>query len=228
MNTNVSTSQTSGGVAGVVWLAIALWFAAVLSAGTAGVFKVGPAEPPLPLLVALTTPVAVFALAYAGWTRFRDFALGLDLRVLTAMQGWRVLGGMFLVFYAYDMLPGLFAWPAGLGDVLVGLAAPFVVLAMVTGAAGWRRRVYALNIAGLLDFVGALGAGILTSNSAFGFLAGGVSSGMMNQLPLILIPAFAVPFFIIVHVISLIQLRRAGAAERAAGHATPLSQSQAA
>ena len=220
MNTNASTSEASGGVSGIVWLTLFVWLIIAYAASTAGYFQVGPAAPPWPLVAGVALPVIVFALAYAGWGRFREFVLNLDLRVLTALQGWRVLGGMFLVFYAYDMLPGLFAWPAGLGDVLIGVAAPFVLLAMVTGAAGWRRRVYVLNIAGLLDFAGALGTGLLTSGSAFGFFAGDVTSAMMNELPLILIPTFAVPFFIIAHLISLIQLRRLGAEERAA-HATP-------
>jgi hypothetical protein len=31
------------------------------------------------------------------------------LRFLTALQGWRVIGGVFIVLYFYGMLPGLFA-----------------------------------------------------------------------------------------------------------------------
>jgi len=84
-----------------------------------------------------------------------------------------VIGAMFLALYAFGLLPGLFAWPAGLGDAAVGLAAPFVLLAMLRGAPNWPRRVAWLNIAGLVDFAGAIGTGVLTSNSSLGVLADG-------------------------------------------------------
>ena len=222
MNNQPSTHRNPIPFAG--WTILALWFAGALAAVAAGAFGQGPSEAPLPLLAAVAFPVVVFALAYVGSARFREFSLGLDLRFLTALQGWRVIGGVFIVLYFYGMLPGLFAWPAGLGDVAVGLAAPFVVLAMVTGAPGWRRSVVALNVAGLLDFAGAFATGLLTSPTAFGVLAGDIDTSIVMTLPLGLIPAFAVPLFILMHLISLIQLSRAGVEERTDGHATAQSQ----
>jgi hypothetical protein len=137
-------------------------------------------------------------------------ALAIDLRWLTAIQGWRVLGAMFPVVYAFGLLPGLFAWPAGLGDAAVGLAALFVLLAMLREVPNWRRRVLWLNIAGLLDFAGAIGTGVLASNSALGLLADGGTYASMGALPLSLVPTFAVPLWIIFHMTSLLQLRRMG------------------
>jgi hypothetical protein len=93
----------------------------------------------------------------------------------------------------------------------VGLAAPFVVLAMVRGAPAWRARVAWLNIAGLIDFAGAIATGVLTSTSSVGFLASGVSRASLGALPLSLVPTFAVPLWTLMHVISLLQLRRASA-----------------
>ena len=47
-------------------------------------------------------------------------------RQLVALQFSRVLGVTFLVLYAVGQLPGIFALPAGCGDVMVGLAALMV------------------------------------------------------------------------------------------------------
>ena len=178
-------------------------------AGAAGLFQSPPSRPPLALLVAVAGPPLVFAVVYRASDLFRRFALGLDLRLLTAIQAWRVIGVMFLALYAFGLLPGLFAWPAGVGDVVVGLAAPFVLLAMLRETPTWRRQVAWLNIAGLLDFVGAVGTGVLTSTSSLGFAADAATRASLGALPLSLVPTFAVPLWIIFHVISLLQLRAA-------------------
>jgi hypothetical protein len=116
---------------------------------------------------------------------------------------------MFVAHYAFGLLPGLFAWPAGVGDVAVGVAAPFVVLAMVRDAPTWRRQATWLNVAGLVDFVVAVGTGVLTSNTSLGVLAELPARASLGALPLSLVPTFAVPLWIMFHVMSLLQLRRA-------------------
>jgi hypothetical protein len=164
-------------------LLVVVWFLIALVAGTAGVFQSAPSRPPLPILVAVAGPPLLFLLAYRASRRFRDFVLRIDLRLLTAVQCWRVLGGMFLVLYAFDLLPGVFAFPAGLGDLAVGLAAPFALLAMVRSAPTWRRQMTCLYIAGLVDFAGAVGTGVLSSNSSLGFLADGTARASLGALP---------------------------------------------
>ena len=202
----LSTTQPERRIPWRVILLLGSWLALVVAAGAAGVFEAAPTRPPLPLLLAVAGPPLLVAVAHRASAAFRAFALSIDLHLLTAMQAWRVLGGMFLALYAFGLLPGAFAWPAGVGDVAVGLAAPFVLLAMVHGAPAWPRRVAWLNIAGLIDFAGAVGTGVLTSNTALGLLADGVPRASLGALPLSLIPTFAVPLWTIFHLISLLQL----------------------
>ena len=189
----------------------AMWLLAIVVGGRAGVFESGPGRPPLVLLMAIIVPPALFILGYRVSTAFRRFVLGLDLRVLTAMQTWRVLGGTFLFLYAFNLRPALFAFPAGLGDVAVGVAAVFVLQAMITGHPSWRRRALLLNLGGLLDFVGAIATGVLTSNSSLGLFAPATPMPSMGMMPLSLIPSFLVPLWIIIHFASLLQLRQPGA-----------------
>ncbi len=106
------------------------------------------------------------------------------------MPAWRVVGGMFLVLVWFGRLPGTFAWPAGIGDLIVGVYAPFVVLAIAHRSRGWQRHVLALS-----------------GRSPIGFLRGDVTTDVMQELPLSMIPTFAVPFWIVLHLISLLQLR---------------------
>jgi hypothetical protein len=189
-----------------VWLALVAWL------GMKGVFQASPTNPPLGALIAIVAPLAAFAVAYLVSKRFSDFVLAIDLRLLTAFQAWRVLGGMFLVLYAYAMLSPVFAFPAGLGDFAVGAAAPFVLWAMMRRSPGWERRVFWLTIAGLADFAGAIATGVLTSPSTLGVFADPAARANMGEMPLSLIPTFAVPLWTIFHIITLLQLRRLAAA----------------
>lgn len=207
-NTAAPQPSRADGMPVLLSIVLVAWFAAIVSAGRAGIFEAGPGGTPLPILTAIVLPPALFALLYRTSERVRAFALGIDLRLLTALQAWRVVGIMFMVLYAFDLLPGLFAWPAGLGDFAVGLAAPFVLQSVIAQHSGWEGRVFWLNIAGLIDFLAAIATGVLSSNSALGFFATGTPSASMGLLPLSIVPTFAVPLWIIFHMISLLQLRR--------------------
>jgi hypothetical protein len=190
-----------------VWVVVIVWAALSLTLNVLGVFTAHPDQPPFALLTAIIGPPMLFLIAYATCANVRILSLRLDLRLLTAMQGWRVIGAMFLVLMWFGLLPGTFAWPAGIGDLIVGAYAPFVVLAISRRTPGWHRHVVLLNVLGLLDFVGAVGGGVLSGSSPIGILRGGVTTDIMLELPLSMIPTFAVPFWIVLHSISLINLR---------------------
>lgn len=191
--------------------ALSVWFATVLALGGAGEFVNAADAPPIALGLGATLPIAAFLLAYATLPSFRSYALSLDLRLLAAIQGWRWAGLGFLFLNAYGVLPALFAWTAGLGDMAIGATAPWIALALARSSefAGTRKFV-TWNLLGILDLVTALSIGAL----------GGTSTARMTQMPLVLIPCFLVPFFVMLHLTALFQARlrtaRAGALEAAA------------
>jgi hypothetical protein len=195
-----------------VWFVVMAWAALSLLLNVLGVFTAHPDQPPLALLIAIIGPPIVFLIAYAFSANVRTRSLRLDLRLLTAMQGWRVIGAMFLILMSFGLLPGTFAWPAGIGDLIVGAYAPFVVLAIARRTPGWHTHVVLLNVLGLLDFVGAIGGGVLSGSSPIGILRGDVTTDILLELPLSMIPTFAVPCWIVLHIISLIKLRHVQAA----------------
>ena len=71
------------------------WLLMALGAGHAGLFEAGPGRPPLPILIAIVAPLALFALLYWGSPAFQRLVLGIDLRFLTVMQSWRVQSNGF-------------------------------------------------------------------------------------------------------------------------------------
>ena len=192
----------------VVTVAMVLWLGLVMLLGAQGAFVRSPGVPPLPIFFGFAIPLAAFFAAYFGWKGFRAFVLGLDLRLVAAVQGWRFAGLGFLSLYAHNILPGLFAFPAGLGDMAVAFNAPLIVLGLVRDPSfATSRRFVIWNILGILDLVVAVSIGTICSGFIPG-LTGNVTTSPMSQLPLVLIPAFLVPFFIMLHFAALSQARQ--------------------
>ncbi len=81
---------TAAGVRPVVTAIVILWFAGVVAAHYAGLLRVGPGNLPVPFGVAIAVPIAIFFASYWAVQRFRAAVLGVDLRLVTSVQAWRV------------------------------------------------------------------------------------------------------------------------------------------
>lgn len=137
-------SNVALSIAGVltIWLLLAFFF------GARGTFVRAPGAWPLPILVGVTAPLLVFLTAFWVSRTFRDFVLTVDLRLVTGIQAWRFAGLGFVALYTYEVLAGRFAWPAGLGDMAIGLTAPWLMLALirVPGFAASRYSSYGISL----------------------------------------------------------------------------------
>ncbi len=199
---------------------LALWLVVVFWLGAAGAFVRAPGTPPFPILIGATAPVVVFLAAYWGSAAFHSFTLSIDLPLAAAVQAWRAGGLGFLALYAHGVLPGSFAWPAGMGDIAIGVTAPWVTLALVRRPRFVSSRVFVVwNLLGILDLVVAVSVGGLSSLLATG-AAGEVTTAPMAQLPLLLIPAYLVPLFIVLHLSGLLQSRRQASNDHSGGTAS--------
>lgn len=193
-------------------LMLLLWLALALILGASETFVRAPGTLPVPIIIGVLTPIVVFLGAFWTARPFRDFVMSLDLPVATGIQAWRLGGLGFIALYAYGVLPGIFAWPAGLGDMAIGVTAPFVALALRRQpdfAAGGFFRIW--NLLGILDLVVAVGLGGLSSTLGFG-ISGAITTFPMAEMPLVLVPTFFVPLFIMLHITSLLQAGRLSSA----------------
>lgn len=191
------------GIKNVSLVVLLIWFLLALAGSLQGWFDSEP-RPPIPLGLATVLPVAFFVFVYLASITFRQFVLSLDLRMLTLAQAWRVGGGVFIILYLRGLLPGVFALPAGWGDMAIGVTAPLI-------AWSWKqpfpRKLFLLwNVLGSLDLVLAVTLGVLASATPIGVLAADVTTRLMGQFPLSLIPTFFVPLLLIFHLICLISV----------------------
>src|SRR5229473_1145316 len=111
-------------------------------------------------------------------------------------------------------LPGVFALPAGVGDVLVGVLAVPVALLLQSGARSGRAAAHAWNVLGIVDLLVAIAIGALTTS---GRLAVATPNTATRSYPLVMIPAFAVPLSLILHALSLRQLQGSARHRAASG-----------
>ncbi len=206
-----STDSQPGGRGGVrlaVATALTVWFLLVLSFGAAGAFVGPPGKPPLAIAMGVAAPLVLFFASLRLSPSFREFVLSLDLRLIAGMQAWRWGGLGFLSLYAHKVLPAVFALPAGLGDMAIGVTAPWIILALIRqpgfAASGTFVR---WNILGILDLIVAVSIGTVSAFFATG-APGEISTAPMATLPLLLIPAFFVPLFLMLHATALMQSRQ--------------------
>jgi hypothetical protein len=68
----------------------------------------------------------------------------------------------------------------------------------------------AWNVLGLVDFAIAIGIGILSAPGPLQVIIPDRPNAQLGSFPTVMIPAFAVPSSILLHVLSLRQLRRIG------------------
>jgi hypothetical protein len=155
----------------------------------------------------LLIPIIIGVVLAWKWKLLRRIIDTVPQEWIVGVQFYRALGLMFLVLYAAGRLPGVFALPAGIGDVFVGLVAPFVGIAYSRNPRNAVGLVRAWNFFGIVDLVVAVGTGLLTSPSPLQMLAFDAPNELISAFPLVMVPVFLVPLSILLHLASLKKLR---------------------
>ena len=192
------------------WIMAALligWFVVAFATSLLGFYR-PPAGSPPTIQWGLLIPIVAGVLLFLIWPPLRRTLAIIPNTWLVGVQIYRILGVIFLVLYAGGHLPGLFALPAGIVDVLVGVLAPVVATAYARSPERAALRVRLWNLLGITDLVVALALGFATSPSPFQLAAFDHPNVLVGMFPLVLIPVFAVPLSILLHMASLQKLRQ--------------------
>lgn len=180
---------------------VGAWFALAFAASALGWFRNDSARIGAGVGLAALTPILVFTLWSATSPKFRKFTATLDPRLLTLAQTWRIVGFVFVLLEAKGRLPGIFAWPAGYGDMFIGLTATFAAWKLASSSN--RNAFITWQVLGIIDLVMAVTLGttarMLSPQAA--------TMAPMTVLPLSLVPTFLVPLFLMFHMICIAQAR---------------------
>jgi hypothetical protein len=173
---------------------LALWLGVSLVVADGAHFPLGAGVARLPLTFGVMAAGVVTVLGMLATSRtFRAINAAAPAEWLVWPQVYRLAGGIFLFpFMAYGVLPGGFAWPAGLGDMLTGALAPVVALALVRDTPRARTWAVLWNLFGIIDL-------IVAPLSAFLSQAQVVTAYPLPLVPLFLGP----PLGMLLHLLSL-------------------------
>ena len=160
-----------------------------------------------------TIPLVVFVLAgilCLANKRSQTVLSFTPLSTLVGVQAFRLAGIAFFFIAYLQILPETFQW-AAFGDLLTGTLAILASKALQNGSSNARVLFWLFNIVGLLDLLNVAFLLLLyypiwndtlpTSESA-------------TQFSLVMIPAIAAPFAILLHLYSIIAAIKASKAER--------------
>lgn len=174
---------------------LSVWLCAAFAAVASGAFASAPA-PVLPLTVAVMTALSLGAVL--AQREGRAWADAVSKASLAWFHVWRAAPGVaFLVLYARGSLPWGFAVPGGVGDLAIALTAPLAARAAGRSDRAARRGYLAWNVLGLLDLVNVVREGALHTR------IDPTSMHLLRELPLGLLPAFAVPLAFAAHALAL-------------------------
>jgi hypothetical protein len=183
------------------------WLVVAIVLGALGIYHVGSTEVPT-IQYGILLPIVIGALLIWRSKTVRSVIAAVPQPWLVGVQLYRALGVIFLILYATGKLPSLFAWPAGIGDIAIGLLAPVVGLAYARAPREAANLVAGWNVFGILDLIVAVGTAFATAPSLIQPIEVQPTSDLMTVLPMVLIPVYLVPLSILLHLASLAKLRR--------------------
>ena len=182
------------------------WLAAVVILSKQGIFAINPIVAPF-IMIGFILLFAFLQKVYASKTA-QAITAAMPMHWLIAIQTYRIVGVAFFFLWAQGVLPAAFAFPAGIGDILVGLSAPIVAYLY------YRKKPYAnklaiwWNILGIVDLIIALGTGILGFPRPIQTLPVSPSTEAMSLYPLALVSLFSVPLALLLHALGIKVLRK--------------------
>lgn len=189
----------------IILAVLASWYGLVYFLGNMG-FWANPTILPF---------IAVGFVTLFFWIRFlynlpflQNIASSIPVHWLVGVQVFRVMGIGFLSFHALGLIPGEFALPTGWGDVFVGLTAIPVAILL------WMKKAFAKQLAiwwnylGIVDLALALTLGITTFPRPIQVLPTQPDNLLIALYPLVMVPLFAVPLSLLIHLFTLRVLKK--------------------
>lgn len=137
------------------------------------------------------------------WNRNWFLSEKLSQNWLIGFQVFRVIGGVFLIEMILENVPGIFAYPAGLGDILVGLVALGVLLTYRKNERIPKAGIFLVIGLGIPDLLSAFFFAATSAEGPIQLFFPAVTNNL-RLFPTGMIPLFLVPCAIFFHTLSML------------------------
>jgi hypothetical protein len=114
------------------------WLAAAITLSAMGICHVTSGDRPT-IQYGILLPILIGGLMIWRSETTKRVIAAVPQNWLVGVQFYRALGAIFLLLYTAGKLPGLFAWPAAVGDMAIGLSAPRCGSCLCASASQGRR-----------------------------------------------------------------------------------------
>jgi hypothetical protein len=135
------------------------------------------------------------------WRREWFLDQSLSQKWLIGLQLFRVIGAVFLIEMTRGNIPGIFAYPAGIGDILVAIVAFAILFRYRRIEPIPRGPIFLIIGLGLADFLSAFFFGFTSSETPLQLFFPAVRNNVL-VFPTGMIPLFLVPYAIFFHMLS--------------------------
>ncbi|MCU0429530.1 MAG: hypothetical protein MUF42_06115 [Cytophagaceae bacterium] len=189
----------------VVLIFFLVYLAYITWASKYGIFQQETFPPRVVLLA--TLPLAFVWFGFVIWTTsYKKFLEQVPLDSLVRIHGFRFIGVFFIILACYNRLPLGFALMAGLGDIFIAASSSWVAKA-IKGKKSYAKKLTLIwNTIGALDILfTAIAANVLTLISMNSEELG---VEVLAQFPFCIIPAFAPPTILFLHISIFKKLRK--------------------
>ncbi|TAE81712.1 MAG: hypothetical protein EAY81_09590 [Bacteroidetes bacterium] len=153
--------------------------------------------PPMVLLLS-TFPYAFLLFGVVLNTNInKQITANASVENLIRLHVFRLIGVFFILLTLHDALPSVFAWIAGVGDVITAISSVFVAKAIQQKKPYAKQLALCWNIFGTIDILfTAIAANVLTKISID---TGSMGVDALAAFPFCIIPAFAPPTILFIH-----------------------------
>lgn len=177
------------------------WYGLVVLIGRTGFFATNPLFFPF-IIFGFVGLYIILKRVYRS-PAVRSVFAAIPIHWLHAVQILRVMGYGFLTAAALRLLPAEFAIPTGIGDVIIGLTAPVFAYLSTKKTDFAQKASITWNYLGIADLIIAISLGIVTFPRPFQLLPTEVVTTNIALFPFVIVPLFAVPVSIMIHLFAI-------------------------
>jgi len=189
-----------------VFIFFVVWFLYTTYLAVTGMLY-GNSLPPKPLLFLIFPLILLLFILVKKIKTLNKAVNSMSIETLINIHVFRLIGGWFLIFGSYGLLPSGFALRTGIGDIITAISAILLVFFVLRKKVLNFRWLHVWNVFGLVDILLVLISAVFLTIQALEKPTSENNIMELTLFPFVLIPAFAPASIIFLHILTFKKLK---------------------